>query len=444
MFTLSSLSSLFLSCFLFTGMGWVASPTLAMKPQAFGSKDLEELNKANFFDGYYDQSSSTKFQTNQFIVAQENTILNQNNSIEDYIYLINQINDPQVKGEMLLNLSKKYFKSEKLELALETLNQALEVTKTVENNSSKVWLITKIAAIYIENKDLETALNILDNALEISKEVTSQAIQGSLLIDLANKYQQIGKSEQAQIILAEVKTIIAAIENPPSSFPFQPLPFTAKTRFGTNFFSSKDTNANFTIGVDASKRWETEEIDIDFQFLNSYDDSRDSNEKNRVVLDLVTEYKYYFNEPTYFFGNVAYLQDDFSSNESKVSYFTGVGFNLWQGSNSDEMLNMQLGIGDLFQNNTIRNRNAPFPVFQYTVSFKNVFLTDWKFEQYFILEVPVINTANYFGDSRTVLKIPAINNWSIFSDLTFRYFGISEFQEPNLSTRFIGGIEYEF
>jgi hypothetical protein len=161
-------------------------------------------------------------------------------------------------------------------------------------------------------------------------------------------------------------------------------------------------------------------------------------------LDFITQYKHYFLENQYVFVNLAYLQDDFSANESKFSYFTGLGFNFWRGSTNDQTLDMQLGIGDLARNSNIVNTNANFPVVQYALIFRDLLFVDWKFQQAFILEVPVSNTANYYADSRTVLTIPAINNWSIFGSLNFRYFGIPQLDSPNLSTSFSAGLEYQF
>lgn len=238
--------------------------------------------------------------------------------------------------------------------------------------------------------------------------------------------------------------IVAEIENPPPSFPFEPTPIEGQILLGTNMSFAKDTIANFNIGANFGKRWATDEMNLYFKFLNSYDNSRDSGDENRILFDVVTQYKHYFRERVYVFGNLAYLQDDFTGNDSRFSYFGGLGFNVWRGSTKNETFDMQLGIGDLFQNSTIQNKNAPFPVFQYALVYKNLFFSDWKFEQIFTLEVPVSNTANYFADSRTIVTIPAINDWSIFTSLNFRYFGIPEIDEPNLSTGFTAGLRYDF
>ncbi|MGK7947009.1 MAG: DUF481 domain-containing protein, partial [Microcystaceae cyanobacterium] len=205
-----------------------------------------------------------------------------------------------------------------------------------------------------------------------------------------------------------------------------------------------NTLLNFTLAIDASKQWTRDQLDVYFKFLNSYDDSRETNDENRITFDVITQYKYYYVERQYLFGNLSYVQDDFSGNEKRFSYFTGLGFNVWQKPSDARSLTMQIGLGDLVRNSNIRNANANFPVAQYAVIYRNLFFTDWKFRQSFILEVPISNTANYFADSQTVLTIPAINNWSIFGNLHFKYLGIPQVDAPNLSTSFTAGLEYEF
>lgn len=430
------------------GVALVTSVKLLTPAQAFVSEDIDKLNNDSSLNiSAFDTSDaqfadSIKMNPNQLLAENYQKTL-----LEESRNLIDKIDDSQVKTEMLINLAQQYYELNELEITKETLIEALEVSKNVEENSAKTLLIIKIATKFIEIEeiqDLETASEILDLALESSQDISEKSIKAAVLINLASKYEQIGNSEKAEIILAEADTIVAEIENPPPSFPFQPLPFSGQINFGTNMTFSKNTLANFTVGGRFNKRWETDEMNLYFRFLNSYDNSRDSGDENRILFDVVTQYKHYFSERTYYFGNLAYLQDDFSGNDSRISYFTGLGFNLWRGATEDETLDMQLGIGDLFQNSDIKNKNAPFPVFQYSLIYRDLFFTDWKFEQIFALEIPVRNTANYFADSRTIVTIPAINNWSVFTSLNLRYFGIPETDEPNLSSNFTAGIRYDF
>jgi hypothetical protein len=450
----------------------VASITSALVTEAVTLEDINRLSRESFINGSSGElldinstkevlmnSDSDELNTPEnkdyFMVDSDldnEDFTNENNnlpetpkkSLDDYFNLINRLDDPQVKTEMLVKLSLKYHEINENQAALDTLNDALEVSKKVENKPSRILLMIDIASAYIKFRELEIASKILDNSLTATQEITAQPEAAALLIDLASKYEQIGDSEKAKTIRSEVENIVAKIENPPPSFPFQPLPLTAKIRIGTNFFSGQNTLLNFSFAVDARKRWETDEIAVNFNFLNSYDNSRNSDEENRIVLDFITQYKHYFLENQYVFVNLAYLQDDFSANESKFSYFTGLGFNFWRGSTNDQTLDMQLGIGDLARNSNIVNTNANCPVVQYALIFRDLLFVDWKFQQAFILEVPVSNTANYYADSRTVLTIPAINNWSIFGSLNFRYFGIPQLDSPNLSTSFSAGLEYQF
>lgn len=430
------------SSLLAVGIALISSGTLVNIAQAFVSEDLDKLDNEYCLP----ISSCDKFPSN-FMVNENlaNTAINpQKKLLEDSRNLIDKIDDPQVKTEMLINLALQYYELNELEITKTILNEALEVSKNVEDNSSKTLLMLKIASTYIEIQELEIASEILAESLASSQDITDNSIKAAVLMDLASKYEQIGDSEKAETILIEVDTIVAEIENPPPSFPFQPLPLTGQINLGTNLSVAKDTLVNFNFGGNFSKRWETDTINLYFQFLNSYDNSRESGDENRIVFDIVTQYKHYLSEKTYLFGNLAYLQDDFTNTNGRFSYFTGVGFNLWRGSTEDETFDMQLGVGDLFQNSDIKNKNAPFPVFQYALIYKDLFFSDWKFEQIFVLEVPVRNTANYFADSRTTITIPAINNWSVFTSLNLRYFGIPEIDEPNLSTGFTAGLRYDF
>ena len=434
--------------FLAVAIALINSSTLVNTAQAFVLEDMDKLENQSCLP----ISSCDKFDRN-FIVNQNLANINsktniskspQKKSLEDSRNLIDKIDDPHIKTEMLINLGLQYDELNELEILKQILNEALEVSQDVEQNSTKTLLMIKIATILIEIQELEIASEILDLALESSEKITDNSTKANLLMDLASKYKQIEDSEKAEIILAEVDIIVTEIENPPPSFPFKPTPLEGHTLLGTNLFFAKDTLANFNMGVRLSKRWATDEIDLFLEFFNSYDSSRDAGDKNRILFDIVTEYKHYFREKFFYFGNLAYLQDNFTGNDGRFSYFTGFGFNLWQGSTKDETFDMKLGIGDLFQDSTIKNKNAPFPVFQYALVYKNLFFTDWKFEQIFALEVPVRNTANYFADSRTIVTIPAIKNWSVFSSLSFIYMGIPELNEPNLSTSFTAGLRYDF
>lgn len=432
------------------GIALVSTIILILRAEAFVIEDMDKLDNEYCLNIF----SCDKFQPH-FMVNHDlaNIDVNNDNNIvrnpskkllEDLRNLIDKIDDLEVKTEMLINLALQYYQLNELEITKTILNEALEVSKKVKDNSSKTLLMLKIATTYIEIEELETASKILDQAKDSSQKITDNSIKAALLMNLASKYEQIGNSEKAEIITTEVDTIVAKIEDPPPNFPFQPLPFKGQINFGNNLFFAKNTLASFSIGGNFNKIWETGQIDLYVKFLNSYDSSRDSGDENRILFDVVTQYKHYFKETTYLFGNLGYLQNDFSGIDNKFSYFTGLGFNLWRGSTENETFNMQLGIGDLFQNSDIKNKNAPFPVFQYAFVYKDLFFTNWKFEQLFTLEIPVRKKANYFVDSRTMVTIPTINNWSVFTSLDLRYFGVPRFDEPNLSTNFTAGIRYDF
>ena len=364
--------------------------------------------------------------------------------LEDSLNFIEQIDDLEIKADTLINLAWQYYRLGELDRTIEVLNEALEIGQDIEDASSKTLMMIKVADVFIEIEDFETASEVLDLALESSQDIEENSVKATLLLDLASKYDEIENLEQKEIVLTQVDTIVAEIENPPPTFPFEPTPFKGQIFLGSNVFFAEDSLINFNIGANFSKRRERDELDLFFRYLNSFDSSRDSGDENRILLDVVTQYRYYLKERKYLFANLGYLQDDFSGNDARFSYFTGLGFNVWRGENEDQTFDMQLGIGDLVQNSDISNKDADFPVFQYALLYRNVFFNDWKFVQTFKAEVPVSNTANYFLDSRSTLKIPAINNWSVFSTLNFRYFGIPEVDEPNLSATFTAGLKYDF
>ncbi len=344
--------------FVAVGISIISNLTLIKTSQAFISEDIDKLENENL----------TPINSNRNIYASS-----KKNLLEDSRNLIDKIDNPQIKTEMLINLALQYYELNQLGITREILNEALETSEDVKDNSAKTLLMIKIASIFIEIKDLETASAILAQALESSEKIKDNSAKATLLTDLASKYQQIGDYEQAEMILAEVDIIVAEIENPPPTFPFEPTPIEGQILLGTNLSFAKDTIANFNIGANFGKRWATDEINLYFKFLNSYDNSRDSGDENRILLDVITQYKHYLRERVYVFGNLAYLQDDFTGNDSRFSYFGGLGFNVWQGAKKNQTLNMQLGIGDLVQNSTIKNKNAPFPVFQYALIYKDLF-----------------------------------------------------------------------
>lgn len=363
---------------------------------------------------------------------------------DESLELIQQLEDPEVKTQMLFNAAQRYYETDEPETAKQLLNKALESSQNIETESSKIFLLMDMARLFADLDDLDQTAIVLDDIREKIRQLTDTSLQGILLVDLANIYAQIGNSEAANQVLAEAETIITAAKNPPPSFPFEPLPWSGTVRLGTNLFFATDNLANLNFRIEASKRWAKDEFDFYFRLFNSFDDSRPSGDENRLILDSVVEYKRYLNARKFLFFNVGYLQDDFSDIDSRLSYFGGVGFNLWRGASEKEKLDMQFGIGDLFQNSNIRNEEGGFPVFQYALIYKDLFFVDWEFEQFFIVELPVRNTPNYFIDSVTRLSIPAIYNWYVFTSLDFRYLGLASPGNTNLETRFITGLEYNF
>lgn len=363
---------------------------------------------------------------------------------DDSLELIEQIEDAEVKTQMLLNAAKRSHKTNESEITIQLLNKALESSQGIAEPTSQIFLMMDIAMLYAELDDLDQTAVILDEVYGKIQQLTDTSLKATLLIDLANNYHQIGNLEAANTILTEAETVVTEAKNPPPIFPFQPLPFQGSIRLGTNLFFARDNLANVSFRVEATKRWARDELDFYFRLFNSFDDSRPSGDENRLILDSVVEYKRYLNARQFLFLNVGYLQDDFSDIDNRFSYFTGIGLNLWRGASENEKLDMQFGIGDLFQNSNIRNQEAGFPVFQYAIVYRDLFFIDWQFEQFFVLELPVRNTANYFIDSVTRLSIPTIYNWYVFTSLDFRYVGIAGPNNPNLETRFITGIEYNF
>ena len=273
------------------GIALINYTTLVNTAQAFVSEDIDKLDNKDCLN----ISSCDKFDPNfmvnhNFISANIDKSISripQKKLLEDSRDLIEKIDDPQIKTEMLINLALQYYELNELEITKQILNEALEVSQDVEEDSSKTLLLIKIATTFIEIQELETASEILALALESSQEISENSVKASLLIDLASKYQQIGDDEKAETILAEVDTIVAEIENPPPSFPFQPLPLEGQILLGTNMSFAKDTLANFNIGANFGKRWATDEINLYFKFLNSYDNSRASGDENRILFKVL-------------------------------------------------------------------------------------------------------------------------------------------------------------
>lgn len=227
----------------------IAAVTLIFTAEVFALEKINKVCHTSFLEAVSCELFNTNAtENNVFFIANEegqnedNIEQNSPESLLDKrLELIEQLDELQVKIEMLINLDLDYYQIDKKIVALNTLNSALEISQNVENKPSQVWLMLKIATAYLELQEVETGSKILDDALTIVKKIKAKPEAAALLIDLGAKYEQIGNVAQSTMILTEVATLMAQIENPPPSFPFKPLPLTVQFRAGSNFFSAQDT-----------------------------------------------------------------------------------------------------------------------------------------------------------------------------------------------------------
>ncbi|MBF2055737.1 MAG: DUF481 domain-containing protein [Cyanobacterium sp. T60_A2020_053] len=372
----------------------------------------------------------------------------------DKLFLLNQslvviraLDNPLIKAQMLANLTKQYYQQNELAIVKELLKESWEISEQIKQKPEQILHKLSIINLYIEYEEKTSALHHLPILKSAIDKLEDYSLKTAFLMDIANKYEQLGETQQAQIIREEVEiSIVKANQpkpSPPPKFPFQEQPLKGKIRLANNSFIADRNLINFNFNSTFSKQWPRNKLNLNLKLWNNYDSSRRIDRQNRFVIDIVSEYQHYWREKFYSFANFGYLQDDFSSVEDRVSFFTGVGFNVWTGSQKHQKLDMQLGIGDLFQNSTLRNKQAPFPVFQYSLNYENLMFTDWKFNQQLTLEIPATNTANYYIDTISKINIPTFEKWSIFGSINFKYISITESNKPNLERRFMFGLEYE-
>lgn len=382
-----------------------------------------------------------------FIHAVQAETNNQLSSLHKSLVVIRALDNPHIKAQMLANLTKQYYQQNELAIVKELLKESWQISDQIKQKPEQLLQKLSIIDLYIKYEEKTSALHHLPILKSAIDKLADYSLKTVFLMDIAKKYEQLGETQQAQIIKQEVEiSIIQASQPqplPPPNFPFPEQPLKGKIKLGNNSFIADKNLINFNFNSTFSKQWSRTQLNLDVKLWNNYDSSRKIDRQNRFVIDVVSEYQHYWQEKFYSFANFGYLQDDFSSVENRVSFFTGVGFNVWTGSQKHQKLDMQLGIGDLFQNATIRNKQAPFPVLQYSLNYKNLMFTDWKLNQQLILEIPAPNTANYYIDTISKINIPTFEKWSIFGAINLKYINITELNKPNLERRLMFGIEYE-
>lgn len=398
-------------------------------------------------DGLILATATLAFSANSVAAETINNLTSSNSDREilnHSLELIEGLENPELKTKIFINSAKRAAESGDLEKTLDLLKQALESSEEVSQKTAQIFLLLDIAGLYGQVNQFAQVMTILDEVRVKIKQLDDLSLQATFLVELANRYHQINNDETTAEILAEAQTALASVRNPPPDFPFQPSPFDGSVRVGGEIFIAENEFSTLNVRVQGSKLWARNEVDFYVRFVNSFDNSRPSDNQTRILIDAVSDYRYYLSEGNFLFLQIGYLESDFSNTDSRFSYFTGVGFNLFRGDTSKERLDMQLGIGDLVQNSTIKSVENNFPALQYSVIYKDLFLADWEFEQYFVLEFPVRNTPDYFIEAISQVSIPALANWSVFSALSFTYFGITAPDNPNLETRFTTGLEYNF
>lgn len=159
---------LFQSKYLFLALviGIISNLTFINISQALVSEDIDKLENENL----------TNIDSNKSIYA-----TSQKNLLEDSRNLIDKIDDPQIKTEMLINLALQYYELNELEITRQILNEASEISEDVEENASKTLLKIKIATIFIEIQDLETASKILAQASENSEKIKDNSAKATLI-----------------------------------------------------------------------------------------------------------------------------------------------------------------------------------------------------------------------------------------------------------------------
>ncbi len=119
------------------------------------------------------------------------------------------------KARSLAEIATVYAKANEKEKALDIINKAFDIVYKTEDEGIKVLTLSEISFAYFESDMKDKALEILSNAYEIAKDEMAKIKDGNpwLLICIANAYIEVEQEDKALDILNQALKIAEKIES---------------------------------------------------------------------------------------------------------------------------------------------------------------------------------------------------------------------------------------
>jgi tetratricopeptide (TPR) repeat protein len=96
---------------------------------------------------------------------------------------------------------------------IKVLEQALKVANSLKDKKAKCKLLINIAEKYTELGKKKKAIQILENTLEIVKSFENLEEKTQLMLETSQAYQKLGKVKVANTILEETLTLVNSLED---------------------------------------------------------------------------------------------------------------------------------------------------------------------------------------------------------------------------------------
>ena len=362
------------------------------------------------------------------------------------------IADPPGKARVLSEIALKYAELGEFSRSADLLLRALEVVNSIVDSRQKAILLSGIATQYARLGQSVEASELFSQAVEIANKIEGGSVRASVLAEIALKSTSLGLSEVSDRLLAQSEQVISEspvagqpeVEEQPSLFPFEPIPWTGRIRLLGRFFSGNKTTSVFTVASDIERKWPRDQIDINLSATNDFDDSRSSpNQDNEFEGRFQVEYRHHATARWQYFVNSSARRDTLDDLDIRTSLYTGPGLNIWRGGKS-QSFDMQLGLGVRFEESNRRSDDLDFPVAQYRVRYKDLYFDNVKFRNFYTLEVPLDNLEDFYMELNSSVAVPISGGWSFNNSLRIQYAAEPTRNNPNVEVKMETGLQYQF
>ncbi len=121
---------------------------------------------------------------------------------------------PESKAQVsaLLKVANQYSAAGYPDQASDVLEQASEITQTVEDVQKKIKLLIQVASGYVDAEQFAPATTLLNSALQLTQTTTDKLAKLAFLTDIASQYTAANQKEQAADIVAQIEQLRETVD----------------------------------------------------------------------------------------------------------------------------------------------------------------------------------------------------------------------------------------